>query len=54
MQSEAEPRRLADSSFGLLDRVAERIRPSDPDLEAWTASYLRQHRRRFAVDLALI
>ena len=54
MRTEVEPRRIPERSRALLDGLAARIRPDDPRLEAWYPRYVRQHRRRLAVDLALV
>lgn len=51
---ETEPRRLSDTSFELLDRVAARIRPDERRLDAWFDGYYREHRTRFAGDLRLV
>jgi SAM-dependent methyltransferase len=50
----AEPRRLREADFALLDRVGTRIRPDDPALEEWFDSYRQQHRRRLVADLWIV
>lgn len=54
MRKTAEPWRFPRRSYELLDRVAARIRPQDPALGEWFATYRRQHRTRLAADLALV
>ncbi len=54
MKTEAEPWRFPERSTRLLDAVAERIRPDDPALVDWFATYHRQHRTRLAADLRLV
>jgi SAM-dependent methyltransferase len=38
----------------LIDEVAARIEPDDPDLREWFSNYCREHRTRLAADLHLI
>ena len=54
MRREAEPWRFAERRFELLDAVAARVRPDDPELGEWLAGYRRQHRDRLAADLRLV
>ena len=52
--SAGEPWRFPDRSFKLLEGVTRRIEPADPALREWFEKYSRQHRQRFAADLALV
>lgn len=54
IERRAEPRRLPDWSFRLLDEMAARIQPDDAGLEKWLTTYFGEHRRRLAADLALV
>ena len=54
MKRESEPWRFPQRSFELLDRVAARVRPDDPALGEWLATYRRQHRTRLAADLRIV
>jgi len=51
---QAEPRRLPQRGYELLDRIASSIQPDDPGLADWAADYARQHRARLAADLWII
>jgi SAM-dependent methyltransferase len=50
----SEPRRPEPAHLALLDRVLAGLRPDDPALEAWCATYCREHRARLAADLRLV
>lgn len=51
---EAEPRRLPERGFVLVDQAAARIRPDGSALVEWFPRYCRQHRKRFVADLELV
>lgn len=54
ISKQAEPRRPAAQHLEVIDRIGAEIHPDDPGLEEWLSRYLRQHRRRLALDLDLI
>jgi 2-polyprenyl-3-methyl-5-hydroxy-6-metoxy-1,4-benzoquinol methylase len=54
MLREAESWNFPERSYALLDEVSARIRPEDPSLDEWFATYCREHRTRLAADLQLI
>ena len=51
---EAEPWRFARESLELIDAIAERVGPDEPELRSWLDRYRRQHRSRLAADLRLV
>ncbi len=53
VQREAEPWRIPQRYFSLIDEVAGRIEPDDPALYDWFSNYSREHRTRLAADLHL-
>lgn len=54
ISKQAEPKRPAARHLDLIDRLGAEIHPDDPKLEEWFSRYLRQHRRRLALDLDMI
>ena len=50
---EALPLQPSEESLAVIDKARSRIRSDDPDLEAWTANYLEEHRLRLGTDLDL-
>ena len=54
MLRESEPRRAEARHLELLDRLAAEIGPDDASLEAWYATYSREHRERLAADLRIV
>jgi len=51
---QAETKRPAAQHLDLIDRMGTEIHPDDPKLDEWFSRYLRQHRRRLALDLDMI
>lgn len=54
MKTSAEPWSFPQSTLDLVDSVAADMRPSDPNLRDWFATYRSRHRLRFAADLDLV
>jgi len=51
--SHAAPHRPSAQGLAAIDRTAREIRPDDPELEAWSANYLSEHRQRMGTDVDL-
>ena len=54
MLRESESRRFPQATLDLLDELAARIDPDDPQLADWFAHYNRTHRTRLAADLQIV
>ncbi len=52
--SSAAPREPSEHSLRAIDEIASGVRPDDPDLDAWCANYLKEHRLRLGADLDLV